>query len=63
MYNLSASLDHLGGCKFGTKDAVPESTCHAKSVLVVGKVMLQVILLELTVVRRKAMTAVSLVVN
>ena len=48
-------LGHLGGfgrgaLKLRAKHLVPESAGHAKAVVVVGKVVLQVILLELAVV-------------
>lgn len=39
--------------QLGAKDAVPEAAGHAKAVLVVHEVMLEVILLELAVVGGK----------
>jgi hypothetical protein len=40
--------------KLSAEDAVPETTGDAKAVLVIGKVMLQVVFLELLVVERQA---------
>jgi hypothetical protein len=45
-------LDDLwwGHVKLGAKDAVPESACNTKAILVVSKVMSEVILLQLLIV-------------
>jgi len=45
-------LDDFGWChvELGTKHPVPEAACHAKPVLIVGKVVLEMILLQLLVV-------------
>lgn len=40
--------------KFGAKDSIPETTCDTEAILVIGKVMLQVVLLELTVMEWEA---------
>jgi hypothetical protein len=52
----SRRLDDLGSreIKLGTKNPVPEAAGNTKAVLVVGEMMLQVILLEFSVVQRKA---------
>lgn len=49
----SSRLEHLGRRQFGLEDPVPEAAGHAEAVLVVGKVVLQMILLELAPVRGK----------
>ena len=47
-------LEHLGRRELGAEDAVPEAAGDAEAVLVVGKVVLQVVFLELAVVRGEA---------
>lgn len=48
MFSL-IGLDNLRGChvQLSAKHAVPEATAHAKAILVVRKVVLQVVLLQL----------------
>ena len=43
-----------GHLKLSTEDAIPKATCDTKPIVEVSKVMLEVILLELLVVERKA---------
>ena len=52
-------LDGLERCKFGPKDFVPESACDAEPILVICEMVLQVIFLEGTIVRRKAVKNTS----
>jgi hypothetical protein len=50
------TLDDLGWThlKFSAKDAIPKAARNTESVLVVGEVMLEVVLLELLVVWRQS---------
>jgi hypothetical protein len=50
----SSRLDNLGciHLKLCTENAIPKATGHTEAVLVVGKVVLKVVLLQLLVVRR-----------
>ena len=48
---LSSSLCRPWSTQLRAKDAVPEATGHAEPILVVGEVVLQVVFLELAVVR------------
>jgi len=50
----SISLEHIWWRKLSLEDTIPEATGDSKTVLVICKVMLQVILLELAVVRWEA---------
>lgn len=52
-------LWHWWRRQFSAKDLVPESAGHAKAVLVVHEVVLQVVLLEVAVVGRKAVMEIS----
>ena len=49
----SSRLYRSGICQLCTKYLVPEATCHAESVLEISEVMLKVVFLQLSVVRRK----------
>lgn len=47
-------LDDVWGRKLSLEDAVPEATGHTKAVLVIGKMVLQVVLLQVAPVRGEA---------
>ena len=46
----SGSFDDFGWLEFGTEHPVPETAGYSKSILVVGEMVLQVVLLELTII-------------
>ena len=52
----SSGLDDLGWAhlEFSATHRVPETAGNAETILVVGKVMLEMVLLKLLVVRRKS---------
>jgi hypothetical protein len=55
-------LEHFGyrwWRELCSKYSIPKPTCHAKTILVVHKVVLEVILLQLAVVQRKTVKIVS----
>ena len=59
-YLPSRCLNDLRRRKLRLKHTVPEPTCHSEPVLVVGKVMLEVVLLEFAIVRRQAVMKISI---
>lgn len=52
-------LDNFGGWQLGIENPIPESTRDSKSVLIVGEVMLEVVFLELAVIRRQTNSMIS----
>lgn len=52
MPTISSGLDNFGHLKLSTKNPVPEATCDSKPVLIIGEVVLEMILLEFSIVRR-----------
>lgn len=50
----------FGRPKFGAEDLVPEATGDSEPVLVVGKVMLKVVLFQLSVIGRETVGCISL---
>lgn len=51
---ISGGFDRPHRLQLGAKDSIPETARDAKAVLIVGEMMLEVVLLELAIVRRQA---------